>query len=146
MRKLAFALLASLVVSASAQHPTADGAQQTFTTLTTEYFNTFYWHYSPSSATGAGLHQYDTQLENYSADTVKEELADLHSWQKKFEAIPTDGLDAEPRADLEILLNNIRSQILLARHTPLRGRRTPTTTPPASPARSSSSWSGRTLP
>ncbi len=51
--------------SASAQHPTADGAGQTFNTLSEQYFQQVYFRNSPTAGTSAGLHQYDTQLEDY---------------------------------------------------------------------------------
>ena len=53
--------------STLAQHPTADGAGQTFNTLSEQYFQQVYFKYSPTAGTSAGLHQYDTQLEDYSA-------------------------------------------------------------------------------
>jgi uncharacterized protein (DUF885 family) len=115
MRKTAIALLlASLftVASSSAQHLSADGAAQTFSFLTDQYFEQVYFHFSPTSGTQAGLHQYDTQLEDYSAAAEQTEVAALRDYQKKFEAVPPDGLDAEPRADREILIDSIKAQLL----------------------------------
>jgi uncharacterized protein (DUF885 family) len=114
MRKLALALMGcSLFVSAaSAQHLSADGASQTFGFLSNQYFRSFYFVNNPTAGTGAGLHEYDTQLENYSAERVKEQVAGLHEWEKKIAAVPADALDGSQKADREILLNSIRSQIL----------------------------------
>jgi uncharacterized protein (DUF885 family) len=113
-RLLAVPLLGSLMIvpSASAQHLAADGANQTFSYLADQYFEQVYFKFSPTSGTGAGLHQYDTQLEDYSAAGVQREVAALHDFEKKLVAIDPKGLDAEPAADYEILLNNIRGQLL----------------------------------
>ena len=61
---------------------------------------------------GAGLHQYDTQLEDYSAAGIQKEIAALHEFEKKVEAIDPSALDASVAGDREILLNNIHSQLL----------------------------------
>lgn len=115
MRKLLVAALAGLFVPtlfSSAQHPAADGAGQTFHTLSEQYFEQVYFRYSPTSGTSAGLHQYDTQLEDYSAAGIQKEIAALHEWERKIAAIDTSALDAEPAADRDILLNSIRGELL----------------------------------
>ena len=98
--------------STLAQHPTADGAGQTFNTLSEQYFQQVYFKYSPTAGTSAGLHQYDTQLEDYSAAGVQKQIAALHEWEKKIVAVDPSALDAEPAADREILLNSIRAALL----------------------------------
>lgn len=95
-----------------AQHASADGALQSFHTLADRYFNDVYFHFSPTAGTAAGLHQYDTQLEDYSAAGIQKEIAALHEYEKKVEAIDPSALDASVAGDREILLNNIRSQLL----------------------------------
>jgi uncharacterized protein (DUF885 family) len=98
--------------NAVAQHISADGAGQTFNTLADQYFQQVYFHFSPTAGTSAGLHQYDTQLEDYSAAGVEKQVAALHLWEKKIEAIDPSALDAEPAADRDILLNSIRANLL----------------------------------
>jgi uncharacterized protein (DUF885 family) len=95
-----------------AQRVSADGALQTFNLLSDRYFDDVYFRYSPTSGTAAGLHQYDTKLENYSAASVQRQVAALHSYEQKIAAIDPSSLDASVAADREILLNNIRSQLL----------------------------------
>src|SRR5579875_3683395 len=95
-----------------AQHPTADGAVQTFNTLSEQYFQQVYFKFSPTAGTSAGLHQYDPQLEDYSAAGVQKEIAALHEWEKKIAAVDPSALDAEPAADRDILFNSIRGQLL----------------------------------
>jgi uncharacterized protein (DUF885 family) len=114
MHKLALALAIALLtpLSVPAQHLSADGAPQTFSFLSGQYFSDVYFHFAPTTATSAGLHQYDTQLEDYSAANIQREIAALHTYEKKVEAIDPSALDASIAGDREILLNNIRSQLL----------------------------------
>ncbi|NYF78291.1 DUF885 domain-containing protein [Granulicella arctica] len=101
-----------MAAPASAQRVSADGAPQTFNFLTDQYFTDVYFHFSPTSGTAAGLHQYDTQLEDYSAASVQKQIAALHSYEKKIEAIEPSALDASVAADRDILLNSIKSNLL----------------------------------
>jgi uncharacterized protein (DUF885 family) len=114
MRLAALLLMIPLAIAPStlAQHPSADGAGQTFNTLSEQYFDQVYFKYAPTAGTSAGLHQYDTQLEDYSAAGVQKQIAALHEWEKKIDAIDASALDAEPAADRDILLNSIRGQLL----------------------------------
>ena len=59
-----------------------------------------------------GYHQYDTQLEDYSAASTAKEIAALHIYEGKISAIDGAALDASVAADRQILLNSIRSQLL----------------------------------
>ncbi|MEI9978723.1 MAG: DUF885 domain-containing protein [Edaphobacter sp.] len=108
----AAALLALMPSKAPAQHLSADGGVQTFNYIADQYFSDVYYHFSPTAGTQNGLHQYDTQLEDYSAAAVQKEIAALHVYEKKIEAIDPSALDASVAGDREILLNSIRSQLL----------------------------------
>jgi uncharacterized protein (DUF885 family) len=99
-------------VSIPAQRISADGAGQTFNFLSEQYFDQIYFRYSPTTGTASGLHQYDTQLEDYSAASVQHEIAALHDIEKKLEQIDPSALDAEPAGDYAILLGHIRGQLL----------------------------------
>jgi uncharacterized protein (DUF885 family) len=96
----------------NAQHLSADGAPQTFNYLTDQYFHDVYFKFSPTAGTSAGKHEYDTQLEDYSAAEVQRNVAALHDYEKKLMAIDPKALDAEPAADYQILLNSIRANLL----------------------------------
>ena len=102
----------ALCLLAPAQRVNVDGATQTFGVVSSQYFDEVYFRFSPTAGTSAGLHTYDTQLEDFSAATLAKWAAALHAYQAKIEAIPADGLDAPVAADREILLNSIRSQLL----------------------------------
>ena len=114
MRKWCVALLFScgLAGSSPAQRVAADGAGQTLEFLANQYFDQVYFKYQPTVGTSAGLHQYDTQLEDYSAANVQRETATLHGWERKISALDASALDAEQAADRQILLNQIRSALL----------------------------------
>jgi uncharacterized protein (DUF885 family) len=110
----ATALLLALMLTPTtpAQRPSADGATQTFTTLSAQFFSDVYFKFSPTSGTQAGLHQYDPQLEDYSTAATAAQIAALHVYEKKIAAIDPAALDAPVAADRDILLNNIRSLLL----------------------------------
>ena len=107
-------LLAALLVTPTihAQHLSADGGVQTFNFIADQFLSDVYFHFAPTTATTDGLHQYDTQLEDYSAANIQKEIAALHTYEKKVEAIDPSALDASVAGDRQILLNNIRSQLL----------------------------------
>jgi uncharacterized protein (DUF885 family) len=108
------AVLGSLMVTSTthAQHLSADGGVQTFNYLTDQYFSDVYFHFTPTNGTADGLHQYDTQLEDYSAANIQKQIAALHTYEKKVEAIDPSTLDASVAGDRSILLNSIRSTLL----------------------------------
>jgi uncharacterized protein (DUF885 family) len=108
----AFLGLLMSTANAAAQNISADGAMQTFGVVSELFFSDVYFKYSPTNGTASGLHQYDTQLEDYSAAGVAREVAALHEFQKKVEVIDPTALDAPIAADREILLNNIKSELL----------------------------------
>ncbi len=98
--------------AARTQKLSADGATQTFGFISDHFFSDVYFKFAPTNGTAAGLHQYDTQLEDYSAAGIAREVAALHDYEKKVEAIDGTALDTAVAADREILLNNIKSELL----------------------------------
>jgi uncharacterized protein (DUF885 family) len=109
---LALLLALMLTPTTPAQRASADGATQTFSTLSAQFFSDVYFKFSPTSGTQAGLHQYDPQLEDYSAAATAAQIAALQAFEKKIAAIDPTALDAPVAADRDILLNNIRSLLL----------------------------------
>jgi len=103
----------SMTATASTFAATPDWKQQ-FAAISDEYFDQVYFHHAPTLGTQAGFHQYDTQLEDFSRKSVDAEIAALKSFEQRIEAIHPDDLPADfvPRTDLEIVLANIRSQLL----------------------------------
>ncbi len=110
---LAASLIAAslMPVASHAQRVSADGTPQTFHLLTDQYFDQSF-HFNPSGGTAVGFHQYDTELEDYSAASVAAQVAFLHAYDKKLAALDPKALDADEAADLLILENNIKSGLL----------------------------------
>ncbi len=102
-----------MLVNIAAKADPPDWKQQ-FAKVSDEYFNQVYFRYAPSTATTTGFHQYDNQLEDYSRKTIEEQIAALKQFEGRIEAIQPDHSRADfvPRSDREIVLSNIRSQLL----------------------------------
>lgn len=64
-----------------------------------------YFHFKPTSATVAGIHEYDAQLENPSQESRAAETAFLHHADHEFAAEP-------PSIDRDLLLTHIRGDLL----------------------------------
>ena len=98
--------------SAVGQRIQADGAPQTFDYVVEQYLSKVYFAFSPSNGTAAGLHQYDTQLEDYSPALIAKQIALRHAYEKRFMAIDGAMLDASVAGDREMVLANLRSGLL----------------------------------
>jgi uncharacterized protein (DUF885 family) len=85
-----------------------------FDRVANEYLDDVYFHYGPTSGTLAGYHQYDGQLEDNSRKNIDAEIATLKIFERRVEAIDgdADALDQVARADRELVLGNIRSELL----------------------------------
>ena len=92
--------------SVPAKPATAD-----YDTLVDAYFDQ-YFTFHPTSGTASGFHQYDGMLEDYSQKSVESQISFLKGEWEKFSGLPTAQLSGEQRADLQILLSDIDSQLL----------------------------------
>src|SRR5271157_214629 len=95
-------------------HAAKEDWKQQFERVSDEYFDQVYFHYAPTNGPQVGYHQYDAQLEDYSRKNIDAEIAALKSFEKRIEAIHPDAaaVDLVPRSDREIVLSNIRSELL----------------------------------
>ena len=102
------------MASAISAHAAKDDWKQQFEKVSDEYFDQVYFHYAPTQGTLAGYHQYDAQLEDYSRKNIDAEIAALKVFEKRVEAIQPDAAAADfvPRTDREIVLANVRTQLL----------------------------------
>ena len=73
--------------------------------LADRYFGEYFFPYNPTSATAAGIHKYDDQLEDYSAAAVKKRIAILKRFEGEFAK-----LAAGP--DRDLVLASIRANLL----------------------------------
>ena len=80
--------------------------------LADEYFEQVYFKFAPSNGTSNGLHQYDALLEDYSRTGIDANVAALHGFEKRVEAMDAQGLDETRAADRELVLANIRGTLL----------------------------------
>jgi uncharacterized protein (DUF885 family) len=103
-----------VMASAISAHAAKDNWKQQFEKVSDDYFDQVYFHYGPTNGTLAGYHQYDAQLEDYSRKNIDAEITALKNFEKRVEAIHPDAAAADfvPRSDREIVLANIRSQLL----------------------------------
>ena len=80
--------------------------------LVDDYLDQILFRFNPSEGTSAGLHQYDSQLEDYSRANIDKEVAALQQFEQRvasFEAYTMSSTDA---ADRDMLLGSIRSTLL----------------------------------
>jgi uncharacterized protein (DUF885 family) len=80
--------------------------------LVDEYLDKVYFPQNPTAATAAGIHRYDGQIEEYSREAANEEIRTLHEYEMRVLQFPADGLKAIDAADRQILLGEIRSELL----------------------------------
>jgi uncharacterized protein (DUF885 family) len=96
----------------TAMTSTSEPGNSAWTSLVNAYFDTVYLPFNPTAGTAAGLHQYDSKLENYSRASLDKEAAALKTCEKKVAAFPAAQLDVSDEGDREFLLGTIRSQLL----------------------------------
>lgn len=85
--------MSSLTLAAAAQ------------SLTDRFFDEYYFPFNPTSATSAGIHKYDGQLEDYSAAGIAARVARLKQFEAEFAKLP-------PEPDRDLVLSSIRASLL----------------------------------
>src|ERR1019366_8607040 len=58
-------------------HAATENWKQQFATVSDQFFDQVYFHYSPTNGTLVGYHQYDSQLEDFSRKSIDAEIAAL---------------------------------------------------------------------
>jgi len=111
---LAMVAIGACMSTAMNAHAAKESWKEQFQKASDDYFDQVYFHYAPTQGTLAGYHQYDAQLEDYSRKNIDAEIEVLKSFEQRIEAIHPDAEAANfvPRSDREIVLGNIRSQLL----------------------------------
>lgn len=92
-------LLMSLIITTAAAQP------DTLSKLTDRFFDEYYFPFSPTTATASGVHEYDSQLEDYSKAGAIKRIAELKKWESGFAKLPASG-------DRDLVLNTIRDSLL----------------------------------
>jgi uncharacterized protein (DUF885 family) len=100
-------MLAAMVMVSSAQNRDAE-----FAKLADRYFDEVLFRYDPAQATQAGFHQYDRELPSYSRVELQAGAAALRQFEREVAGFDAKGLSPGAAADREMLLGQIRSQLL----------------------------------
>jgi len=85
--------MATLLTAASAQ------------TAYDRFFDEYYFPFSPTTATSAGIHKYDDKLEDYSKAGAAKRVAILKKFESEIEKLPES-------PDRDLVLNDIRAGLL----------------------------------
>lgn len=83
-----------------------------FDKLAGRFFDEVVFHYDPAQATQAGFHQYDALLPSVSRAEIDAQTTALHKFEKEVEAFSASGLSPVAVADRELVLAQIRGQLL----------------------------------
>jgi uncharacterized protein (DUF885 family) len=106
-------LLMALTMPVAATAPAlANNPAQEWNALVDEFLEKVYFPQNPSTATVAGIHKYDNQMEAYSAEQIEAENRVLHEYETRVANFPSTGLSQVDAADREILLGHIQSALL----------------------------------
>jgi uncharacterized protein (DUF885 family) len=100
------------MASGSALHAQAQKTGDRFRALADQYFSQAYFRYAPTAATSAGLHQYDTELEDYSRGGIEAHIAALRHFETEFDRFQESGLDESTQGDLAMVRYNIKGALL----------------------------------
>src|SRR5467141_393046 len=102
-----------LVLSAcSSAQPKRSAEEIDLAALADRYFEEGFFKYSPTRGTAAGLHQYDSQLEDFSRSSIDAHVAVLNDFQRRFENLHLPAGSPDAAADRELLLSDIRATLL----------------------------------
>jgi hypothetical protein len=83
-----------------------------FGKLADRFFDEYLFKFDPASGTQAGFHQYDALLPSGSRAEIDEQVAVLKKLEGEVDAFGAQGLSPAVAADRELVLSNIRGQLL----------------------------------
>ena len=83
-----------------------------FARLADRFFDEVMFAYDPVQGTQAGFHQYDVKLPSGSRSEIDAQTAALHKFEQEVAGFEPRGLSAGATADRELLLAQIRGQLL----------------------------------
>ena len=83
-----------------------------FASLADRFFDEVVFKYDPVQGTQAGFHQYDAMLGSGSRADIDAQTAALHKFEQEVESFGAGGLSAGVAADRELVLAQIRGQLL----------------------------------
>jgi uncharacterized protein (DUF885 family) len=83
-----------------------------FDRLADRYYSDVVFRYAPEAGTAAGFHQYDSQLGSSARTEIQAEIAALRAFEAEVAGFDAHGLTPFVAADRELLLAQIRGQLL----------------------------------
>src|SRR5260370_38395836 len=83
-----------------------------FNRLVYRFFDEFYFRFEPVAGTAAGFHQYDALLEAGSRAEIDAQMASLRKFESEVDGFGAQGLSPLASADRDLLLAQIRGQLL----------------------------------
>ena len=97
--------------AASAPAMASTPADAEYARFAREYLD---WYYAahPVRATSLGLHQYDTRVQDLSAEAFQHRAKELHGWLARLERLDRATLTGDAVFDVRILENAIRAELL----------------------------------
>src|SRR2546430_4625814 len=102
-----------LVLSACSSAQPKRGAEEVdLPALADRYFDEVFFKYSPTRATAAGLHQYDSQLEDFSQSAIDAHVAVLNEFERRFEDLRLPARSPHRPARPPLLLSGLRRRLL----------------------------------
>ena len=90
----------------------AQNGDTEFNRLADRYFTEVAFHYDPAQATAAGFHDYDRQLSSGSRTEIQAQTSALKKFDTEVANFDASRLSPAIRADRELVLSQIRSQLL----------------------------------
>jgi len=70
------------------------------------------FRYNPTRGTSLGLHQYDSQVEDYARAAIEQEIGALHGLEKQAVGLDLNGAAESVREDRELLVSRLRGRLL----------------------------------
>src|ERR1035437_5144261 len=83
-----------------------------FTRLADRFFDQVVFQYDPVQGTQAGFHQYEALLGSRSRAEIEAQTAALHKFEREVDSFDARGLSPVAAADRELVLAQIRRQLL----------------------------------
>src|SRR5579862_5664634 len=82
----------------------AQAQEKSWDALVDRFFDQAQFRFNPSGGTSAGFHQFDTQLENFSQQSIRQQIGVLRQYESEVQNFPVSRLTPEQAADREMVL------------------------------------------
>src|SRR5258708_2042417 len=89
--------------AAAKTKPMTSASERDWNKLVDDFLMQLYYKFHPAGATGDGLHQFDSQLQDLSKESVEAEAAMAKQFLQRIDGIDAAKLDAESQIDRRML-------------------------------------------